>query len=531
MIEAFFYDLLPITKNNKYGSKHLGLRASPCTVQTLEAIPTFRPEALVPKLRQRTLNASYKYIGLEFPLTENPIALQTLSHSELRQQIRTQLQLLLEQENLQEAKQLLVPVQPVDIAEAIEGLPEALQAIAFRLLSKAEAIEVYEYLDSGVQQSLIEKFKRQEVLDVVDKMSPDDRAHLFDELPARVVRRLVEQLTPGERESTALLLGYQPDTAGRIMTPEYISLTEALTVSETLERIRNLARLTETIYYLYVTDAVRHLSGIVSLRDLVTAQPEQSLGEIMTRDVVYVHTDTDQKEVARLIQRYDFVAVPVVDREQRLVGIVTVDDVIDILEQETTKDIYALGGGVESGGDNYFQTSLLTVARKRVVWLFVLLLTNTVTGTIIRSQEAILQQVVILAAFIPLLTGTGGNVGAQSSTVVIRGLNTDEIQALGAPKVILREVMAGALLGIILGTVTTLWAYWLQGNLYVSVAVGSSLIAIALLASLAGSALPFLFRSLGLDPALMSAPFITTAVDVLGVLLYFNIAKLVLKLQ
>jgi magnesium transporter len=235
--------------------------------------------------------------------------------------------------------------------------------------------------------------------------------------------------------------------------------------------------------------------------------------------------------VARLIQRYDFVAVPVVDRDQRLVGIVTVDDVIDILEQETTKDIYALGGGVESGGDNYFQTSLLTVARKRVVWLFVLLLTNTVTGTIIRSQEAILQQVVILAAFIPLLTGTGGNVGAQSSTVVIRGLNTDEIQALGAPKVIVREVIAGLLLGLILGTVTTLWAYWLQGNFYVSLAVGSSLIAISILASLAGSALPFLFRSLGLDPALMSAPFITTAVDVLGVLIYFNIAKLVLKLQ
>ncbi len=463
-------------------------------------------------------------------MIENPTSLQTISRSELRQLVRSQLQMLLEQGNLQEAKQMLVPVQPVDIAEAIEGLPEAMQAIAFRLLSKAEAIEVYEYLDSGVQQSLIEEFKRQEVLDIVDKMSPDDRARLFDELPAKVVRRLVEQLTPGERQSTALLLGYEADTAGRIMTPEYISLTETLTVGETLERIRSLARVTETIYYLYVTDGARSLTGILSLRDLVTAQPEQTLGELTTRDVVYVYTDTDQEEVARLIQRYDFLAVPVVDREQRLVGIVTVDDVIDIMEKETTKDIYALGGGVQSGGDNYFQTNLLTVARKRVVWLFVLLLTNTVTGTIIRSQEAILQQVVTLAAFIPLLTGTGGNVGAQSSTVVIRGLNTDEIRDLGVLQVVLREVMAGALLGAILGGVATGWAYWLQGNLAVAVSVGVSLVAIAVLASIAGSALPFLFRSFGLDPALMSAPFITTAVDVLGVLIYFNIAKFVLGL-
>lgn len=462
-------------------------------------------------------------------MSENEIPLQTISRNELRQLVRTQLQLLLEQGNLQGAKALLVPVQPVDIADAIAGLPEAMQAIAFRLLPKDEAIEVYEYLDSSVQELLIEKFKQQEVLDIVDKMSPDDRARLFDELPATVVRRLVEQISPLERAATAQLLGYEADTAGRLMTPEYICLTEKLTVGETLERIRSLANASEVIYYLYVTDGARQLSGIVSLRDLVTAQPQQTLGEIMTRDVVYVHTDTDQEEVARLIQRYDFLAVPVVDREQRLVGIVTVDDVIDILERETTEDIYALGG-VESGGDNYFQTNLFTVARKRVVWLFVLLLTNTVTGSIIRSQEDILQQVVTLAAFIPLLTGTGGNVGAQSSTVIIRGLNTDEIRDMGVVQVVFREALAGALLGTILGTVATLWAYLLQGNFLVALAVGGSLVAIAVLASVAGSALPFLFRSFGFDPALMSAPFITTAVDVLGVLIYFNIARMVLGL-
>ncbi len=452
---------------------------------------------------------------------------QTFSRRELRDLVRSQLQSLLEQDNYQGAKALLVPVQPADIAEAIEGLPETMQAIAFRLLSKSEAIEVYEYLDSSVQQSLIEEFKRQEVLDVVDKMSPDDRARLFDELPAKVVSRLLAQLSPEERRATALLLGYNPDTAGRIMTPEYIALKENWTINQALERIRNLANVSETVYYLYVTDVARRLTGILSLRNLVMAQPDQQVGDIMVRELVYVQTDTDQEEVVRIIQRYDFLAVPVVDAEQRLVGIVTVDDVIDILEQETTEDIYTLGG-VQSGTDNYFQTNLLTVARRRVVWLFVLLLTNTGTSAVIRSQEDILEQVVALTAFIPLLIGTGGNVGAQSSTVVIRGLNTDEISMDKAFQVIRREAIAGAFLGMMLGAVVTGWAFILHSNLPVAIAVGISLVAISVLASVSGSALPFLFQALKLDPALMSAPFITTAVDVLGVLTYLNVARAIL---
>ena len=362
-------------------------------------------------------------------------------------------------------------------------------------------------------------------------MSPDDRAKLFDELPAKVVRRLLSQLSPKERQATALLLGYEEDTAGRIMTPEYISLKETLTINEALEAIRSLANASEIIYYLYVTDAFRHLTGIVSLRDLVLSPANTSLGEIMIRDVVSVHTDTDQEEVARTIQRYDILAVPIVDSEERLVGIVTVDDVIDIIQQEATEDIYALGGVQSDGDHDYFQTNLITVARRRVVWLFVLLLTNSVTTSIIKSQESLLSQVVTLAAFMPLLTGTGGNVGAQSSTVVIRGLNTDEIIDLGAGKVVFREALAGILLGTILGFVATLWAFFfLREDLFVAISVGSSLVAISLLASVAGSALPFLFRAIGLDPALMSAPFITTAVDVLGVLIYFNIARLILGL-
>ncbi|MBF2048697.1 magnesium transporter [Leptolyngbya sp. NK1-12] len=456
-------------------------------------------------------------------------ASSSVSRSELRQLVRLQLQALLEQENLSGAKALLVPVLPVDIAEVITELPEDMQALAFRLLSKDEAIEVFEYLDSNTQQALLGEFKRQEFLNVVDQMSPDDRARLFDELPAKVVRRLLEQLSPEERAATALLLGYKPDTAGRIMTPEYVALRENATVAEALEQLRRSAHDRETIYYLYVIDDQRHLRGVLSLRDLVVAQPDQLIHNIMSRDVISVHTDTDQEEVAQIIQRYDLLAVPVVDQEERLVGIVTVDDVLDVVQQETTEDIYTLGG-LESGDDNYFQMNLFTVARKRVVWLLVLLITNTGTSAVIQSQEDLLEQVVALAAFIPLLIDTGGNVGSQSSTVVIRGLTTDTVQLKKALGIVQREALAGGLLGLMLGLIVTVWAVLLQGNWGVAVSVGVSLFAISLLASVAGSALPFLFKAWKFDPALMSAPFITTAVDVLGVLIYLYVARWILGL-
>lgn len=459
--------------------------------------------------------------------TQNSPQVITVDRRELQELVRSQLQVLLDQGNLQGAKALLVPVQPADIAEAIEGLPDTMQAIAFRLLSKNEAIEVYENLDSSVQQSLVEDFKRQDVIDIVDKMSPDDRARLFDELPAKVVRSLLSQLSPQERQATALLLGYESGTAGRIMTPEYIALKEQWTIFRALEHIRSRADVSETIYYLYVTDAARRLTGILSLRHLVTGQPEQTIGDLMTRDVISVRTDTDQEDVARMVQRYDFLAVPVVDTEERLVGIVTVDDLIDVIEEETTEDIYALGG-VQAGGDSYFQTNLVDVARKRVLWLSILLVTNTVTTAVIRSQQDILEQVVVLAAFIPLLIGSGGNVGAQSSTVVIRGLNTNEIDSKKAFTVIRREAIAGIILGLMLGVVVTFWAYFLQGSVEVALTVGVSLVAISVLASTAGGTLPILFQSFGFDPALMSAPFITTIVDVLGVLLYLTLARYIL---
>ena len=422
-------------------------------------------------------------------------------------------------------KSLLHPVQSVDIAQAIGTLPMILQALAFRLLNKNEAIEVYEYLDPSVQQNLLDRLRSNEVLDLVEEMSPDDRVELFDELPAKVVRRLLAELSPEERRVTAQLLGYESETAGRLMTTEFIDLKEFLSVSQALKLVRQRATFSETIYSLYVTDKERHLTGILSLRDLVVAEPESLIGEVMTREVVNVRTDTDQEEVARAIQRYDFLALPVVDLEKRLVGIVTVDDVIDVIEQEATRDIYAAGAVQAGDEDDYFQSNLFVVARRRIVWLAVLVLANGLTTQVIAMNDEVLKQVVLLAAFIPLLIGAGGNVGAQSSTVVIRGLSTQRIQRLGLFKAIAREALAGALLGILMAIFVVPFAWWQGQGPLVATAVGISLMAITTLAATAGASLPLLFDRMGLDPALMSAPFITTATDVAGVLIYLKTAS------
>ena len=440
------------------------------------------------------------------------------------EKIAAQLKELLIAGNYDTAKLILEPSQPVDIAEAIGSLPQILQALAFRLLKKNEAIEVYEYLDPIVQQTLLDRLRSGEVLEIVEKMSPDDRVQLFDELPAKVVRKFLSALSPGERKVTAELLGYEPETAGRLMTTEFIDLKEMQTAEEALSLVRKRAPFTETIYSLYVTDKERHLTGILSLRDLVTAEPSKQIGEVMTRDVVNTTTDTNQEEVARAIQRYDFLALPVVDKENRLVGIVTVDDLIDVIEQEATRDIYAAGAVQAGDEDDYFQSSLFTIARRRIVWLLILVLANGITTKVIAMNDQILSQVVILAAFIPLLIGTGGNVGAQSSTVVIRGLSTQKIKSLGALKAILKETFTGALLGVLMLFVVIPFAWWQGDGPLIGFAVGISLISITTLAATAGALLPLLFDRMGLDPALMSSPFITTVTDIAGVFIYLNTA-------
>ena len=453
----------------------------------------------------------------------------TTEHDLLAEVVTQQLEAMLTVGNYDAVKLLLQPVQPVDIAEAIGALPAQLQAIAFRLLAKDEAISVYEYLDTTIQQNLLGLLRSGEMREVMEEMSPDDRARLFEELPAKVVRQLLSELSPEERRVTAELLGYEPETAGRLMTTEYIALKENQTAALALETVRRRARDTETIYSLYVTDAQRRLSGILSLRDLLTADPQARIGDVMTEEVLSVRTDTDQEKVARTIQRYDFLAIPVVDLERRLVGIVTVDDVIDVIEQEATRDLYAAGAVQAGDDDDYFSSSLFTIARRRVVWLVVLVVASFFTSEVIAANEDVLQKVVLLAAFIPLLGGTGGNVGAQSSTVVIRGLSTQSISGLGPFRAIGREALAGALLGLLMMLLVVPFAWWRGESALVGLSVGMSLLAITTLAATAGAGFPLLFDRMGLDPALMSTPFITTCTDVAGTLIYLQTAAWLLR--
>ncbi|MGK7909882.1 MAG: magnesium transporter [Synechococcus sp.] len=449
--------------------------------------------------------------------------------SEIRQMVREQLKLLLADGNFNGAKSLLQPVQSVDVAEAIDGLPKPMQLGAFRLLGKQAAIEVYEYLPLLTQQALIEQFRDLEILNVVDRMSPDDRARLFDELPPRLARKAIAGLSTEERQRTALLLGYGPETAGRLMTPEYLALPDLLTVEQIASRVRAYAAESEVSYYVYLLDEQRRLSGVVSLRTLLLAEPEARITDVMDRDVVFANTDTDREEVAMLIQRYDLIALPVTDGDRSLVGVVTVDDAIDVLQAETTEDIYTMGA-VQSEGESYFQAKLSAVARKRLPWLFILLFTNVLTIWVMQNFEDVLDEVVALAFFTPLLIDAGGNVGAQSSTVVIRGLSTNELAHRNPLVVVVRECIAGSVLGLLLGLAVIVLVVLFVGQLEIGLTVGISLLCIASIAATTGAGLPFLFANLGFDPALMASPFITTVVDILGIVIYLSVAKTLLGL-
>jgi magnesium transporter len=413
---------------------------------------------------------------------------------------------------------------PADIAALLNELDPLQRILIFRLLPKDDAVEVFEHLDIENQSELLSKFHDDRTISLVNEMSPDDRAPLFDELPAKVIKQLLGRMTPEEWKATAELLGYEENTAGRIMTPEYVDLKRSLTVEEAIQRIKRIGKDKETIYYLYPIDETRHLLGVVSLKHIVLAQPETMIQEIMDTEVIKVTTDDDQEEVARIIKDYDLLAVPVVDKEERLVGIVTVDDVVDVIEEEATEDMLKMGG-VEVAEKGYFKSSFFDNVRKRIVWLTLLLGLNTLTGTIILGQKKLLEGVIVLSAFIPILIGSGGNAGAQSSTVVIRGLAIGEIEVKDAVRIILRELAMGVGLGLLLGAVATLWAHWLQGDWTIAAVVGLSFVFVITVATTIGTLLPLIVKKIGLDPALMATPLITTTVDVTALLIYFAIAR------
>ena len=414
----------------------------------------------------------------------------------------------------------------LEIAEELARLDPAERAIPFRLLAKDRALEVFEALDPLHQQELLEGLREASVRQLFEDMDPDDRARLVDEMPAKVAKRLLAGLSPHERALTATLLGYPENSAGRVMSPEVANLRANMTAVEALERLRQVGATAETIYALPVTDDQRRLVGAMGLRDLVLADPQTRVGELMDRDVYSARVDEDQEAVARLMLDADLLALPIVDAEGRLVGIVTVDDAMEILEEEQTEDV-ARAGGAEPLAHPYLSVSVLGIARTRIVWLLVLIVAAALTVNVLHAFEDILQQVVTLALFIPLVIGTGGNTGAQSATTVTRALAVGEVRFTDLALVVLREARVGVLLGGMLGALAFVPTWLFVGERY-AIVVSVTLLTVCTLATFVGALLPLLARRLGFDPAVMSAPFITTLVDASGLVIYFVIAKVVL---
>ena len=424
--------------------------------------------------------------------------------------------------------QWLAEADPLEIAEELGRLPVADRAIPFRLLPKDRALEVFEALDPIHQQELLEGLRDVTVRELVEGMDPDDRARLIDEMPAKIAKQVLGGLSTRERALTDTLLGYPENSAGRVMSPEVVNLKANQTVAAALARLRRIGGSAETIYALPVTDDQRQLVGALGLRDLVLADPDTLVGDLMDRDVYSARVNQDQEEVARLIQEADLLALPIVDTEGRLVGIVTVDDAMRILEEEQTEDV-ARAGGAEPLEHPYLSTSVLGLARTRVVWMMVLIVAATLTVNVLGAFELELAKAVTLALFIPLVIGTGGNAGSQSATTVTRALAVGELRPTDVLLVVLREARVGLILGGMLAAlafVPTL--LFIPQDPRLAYVVSLTLLSVCTLATLVGSLLPLLARRLGFDPAVMSAPLISTLVDATGLLVYFLIAKAIL---
>lgn len=422
---------------------------------------------------------------------------------------------LLDTTDLNQLKSELNSLPPVDVGEYIAELPPEQRAIAFRVLNKGQATAVFEHLPPIVREELIGSLLDVQMRHVIEAMRPDDRAELFDELPAGVVKRLLQHLSPTEREATATILGYSEGTAGRIMTTEYVKLRQGLTVGEALSKIRLSDRDKETIYYAYVTDDNRKLLQVISLRQLLFSIPDVLIGEIASDRVIKVHTDTPQEEAAYLLKRYDLLAAPVVDREERLVGIITIDDVVDVLEEEATEDIQKLAGG---GGDEEALSSPQVTLRKRLPWLLGNIGLYIGAASAIAPFQKTIALVPVLSVIMPILSNASGNVGIQALSVTVRGLGVGEITTKDAPRVLRKEILAGLGTAIALGLSLALLSLIWSGNQdrWVSLVAGLVMSVNVLIAVTVGTLLPIGLKRLHFDPALVSGPLITTLLDAVG---------------
>ena len=437
---------------------------------------------------------------------------------------------LLEQKKYSTLRDIFTTLNPADIAGILSEFKEDKIALLFRLLPKDAAADAFVEMDPDVQEHLITGFSDKELKDVIEELYVDDAVDLVEEMPANVVRRILVNTDPDTRKMINEILKYPEDSAGSIMTTEYVDLRREMTVSEAIKRIRRTGVDKETINTCYVTDDNRTLLGSVTIRTLLLSDDDENVEEIMEANPVYAKTHDDKEDVAQNFDKYGLIAIPVVDEEMRLVGIVTVDDAIEVLQDEATEDIEKMAA-ITPSDKPYLKTSVFSLYKSRIPWLLLLMISATFTGLIITSFESALATQVVLAAFIPMLMDTGGNSGSQSSVTIIRGLSLGDIEFKDAFRIIFKEMRVAILCGLTLAVATFLKIYFLDRyGVSVALVVSASLMVTVFIAKIVGCTLPVLAQRVGFDPAVMASPFITTIVDALSLMVYFNIARSLLHI-
>ena len=437
---------------------------------------------------------------------------------------------LLENKDFPQLGNLLKDMNPADVAELFEDLPREKMALVFRLLPKELAADAFAYMNPDEQTVLVEAFSDKELHDVVNELYVDDAADMIEEMPANLVKRILRHTDAETRVLINQILNYPKDSAGSIMTMEYVDLKRGMTVEEAFDRIRAIGVEKETVYTCYVTDSRRKLKGIVTVKDLLLAPKNELIRNIMETNIIYVSTHTDKEEVASLFGKYDFLAVPVVDNEERLVCIVTVDDAIDVIQDEATEDIEMMAA-ITPTDKPYMKTGVFATWKKRIPWLLLLMISATFTGSIITSFEDALSASIVLTGFIPMLMDTGGNAGSQASVSIIRGLSLGEIEYKDIGRILWKEARVAFLCGVSLAVANFVKLLLIDRvTIPVAIVVCSTLVVTVLAAKLVGCSLPVLAKRIGFDPAVMASPFITTIVDALSLLIYFRIACAVLHI-
>lgn len=441
---------------------------------------------------------------------------------------------LIEEKKYVKARELLLEFSEVDIAEVLEEIMAVLGVektiIVFRTLPKDVAVEVFSYLDSDEQVAVINGITDKEIRYIIDEMAFDDMIDVLEELPANIVDKILEKTPKEERKLINTFLNYPENSAGSLMTPEYISLHKDMTVEEALAHIKREGMDSETVYTCYVKDTGRTLQGIVSLRTLVVSNDDVRISDIMRTDYICANVLDDQEEVSNLFKKYGFLAIPVVDNEHRLVGIITVDDILDIIEEEITEDFQKMAG-VAATTEEYLDMSVWTHMKNRLPWLIFLMVSLMVTGLIISQFEGLLSHVIALVAYLPLLMGTGGNSGSQSATLVIRGMAVGDLELKDAAKVLWKELRVSFLIGLVLSSLNFAKILLIDGQgPWIGLTVCASMLIIITMAKTIGGMLPMLAKKLRIDPALMASPMIASLTDMVSVVTYFLLASLILGL-